>query len=429
MSLQECAPRWEEQSINRLFHSSMPGSRVIVANIRKHRFEIYTFWDLVTRLSRELVELYQICQLLECSSRWEEQSINRVFHSSMPGSRAIVANITKYRFEIYTNLDLVAQLTRELVEIDQICQLLECAPRWEEQSINRLFHSSIPGSRVIVAYITKHQFEIYTFWGLVTRLSRELVEVYQISQLLECSSRSEEQSINRLFHSSMPGSWVIVANITKHRFEIYTFWDLVTRLSRELVEVYQICELLECSSRWEEQSFNRVFHSSMPGSRVIVANITKHRFEIYTFWDLVTRLSRELAEVDQICQLQECAPRWEEQSINRLFHSSIPGSRVIVANITKHRFEIYTILDLVTRLSRELVEVDQICQLLECSSRWEEQSINRVFHSSMPGSRVIVANITKHRFEIYTFWDLVTRLSRELVEVDQICQLQECAPR
>ena len=395
----------------------MPGSRVIVANITKHRFEIYTFWDLVTRLSRELVEVYQICQLLECSSRWEEQSINRVFVSSLPGLRVIVANIPKHLFEIYTILDLVAQLSRELVEVDQICQLLECAPRWEEQSINRLFHSSMPGSRVIVANITKHRFEIYTFLDLVTRLSRELVEVDQICQLLECASRWEEQSINRLFHSSMPGSRVIVANITKHLFEIYTILDLVTQLSRELVEVDQICQLLECAPRWEEQSINRLFHSSMPGSRVIVANITKHRFEIYTFWDLVTRLSRELVEVDQICQLQECAPRWEEQSINRLFHSSMPGSRVIVANITKHRFEIYTFWDLVTQLSRELVEVDQICQLLECAPRWEEQSINRLFHSSMPGSRVIVANITKHRFEIYTFWDLVTRLSRELVEV------------
>ena len=193
-----------------------------------------------------------------------------------------------------------------------------------------------------------------------------------------------------------------MANIIKHRFEIYTFWDLVTQLSRELVEVYQICQLLECSSRWEEQSINRVFHLSLPGSRVIVANIVKHRIEIYTFWELVTRLSRELVEVYQIFQLLECSSRWEEQSINRLFYSSIPGSRVIVANITEHRFEIYTFWDLVTRLSWELVKVDQICQLQECSSWWEEQSINRLFHSSLPGSRVIVANILKHRFEIYT---------------------------
>ena len=243
----------------------MPGSRVIVANITKYRFEINTFWDLVTRLSRELVEVDQICQLQECAPRWEEQSVNRLFHSSMPGSRVIVANMTKHKFEINTILDLVAQLSRELVEVDQICQLLECAPRWEEQSINRLFHYSIPGSRVIVANITKHRFEIYTFWDLVTRLARELEELDQICQLQECAPRWEEQSINRLFHSSMPGSRVIVANITKHRFEIYTFWDLVTRLSRELVEVYQICQLLECSSRWEEQSINRVFHSSLPG--------------------------------------------------------------------------------------------------------------------------------------------------------------------
>ena len=401
----------------------MPGSRVIVANITKHRFEIYTILDLVTQLSRELVEVDQICQLLECAPRWEEQSINRLFHSSMPGSRVIVANITKHRFEIYTFWDLVTQLSRELVEVDQICQLLECAPRWEEQSINRLFHSSMPGSRVIVANITKHRFEIYTFWDLVTRLSRELVEVDQICQLLECAPRWEEQSINRLFHSSMPGSRVIVANITKHRFEIYTFWDLVTRLSRELVEVYQICQLLECSSRWEEQSINRLFHSSMPGSRVIVANITKHRFEIYTFLDLVG----ELVEVDQICQLLECSSRWEEQSINRLFHSSMPGSRVIVANITKHRFEIYTFWDLVTRLSRELVEVYQICQLLECSSRWEEQSINRVFVSSLPGLRVIVANTPNPVWDLYHLGSCSSIISRTSWDRSNMSIARMCA--
>ena len=135
----------------------------------------------------------------------------------------------------------------------------------------------------------------------------------------------------------------------------------------------------------------------------------------FILWDLVTQLSRELVDIDQICQLLECAPRWEEQSINREFDFKLPGSRVIVANITKHRFEIYTIWDLITQLSRELVEVDQICQLLECAPRWEEQSINREFDSKLPGSRVIVANITKHRFDIYTLWDLVTQLSRELV--------------
>ena len=399
------------------------------ANITKHWFEFYTLWDLVTQLSRELVERDQICQLLECNPRWVEQSINREFHSKLPGSRVIVANITKHRFEIYTIWDLVTQLSRELVEVDQICQLLECAPRWVEQSINREFHSKLPGSRVIVANITKHRFEIYTIWDLVTQLSRELVEVDQICQLLECATRWEEQSINREFDFKLPGSRVIVANITKHRFEIYTIWDLVTQLSRELVEVDQICQLLECAPRWEEQSINGEFDFKLPGSRVIVANITKHRFEIYTIWDLVTQLSRELVEVDQICQLLECAPIWEQQSINRDFDSKFPGSRVIVANITKHRFEIFTIWDLITQLSREQVEVDQICQLVECAPRWEEQSINREFDSKLPGSRVIVANITKHRFDIYTLWDLVTQLSRELVERDQICQLLEYNPR
>ena len=324
----------------------------------------------------------------------------------MPGSRVIVANITKHRFEIYTFWDLVTRLSRELVEIDQICRSLECAPRWEEQSVNRVIHSSMPGPRVIVANITKHRFEIYTFWDLVTRLSRELVEVYQICQLQECAPRWEEQSINRLFHSSMPRSRVIVANMTKHMFEINTILDLVAQLSRELVEVDQICQLLECAPRWEEQSINRLFHSSMPGSRVIVANMTEHKFEINTILDLVAQLFRELVEVDQICQLLECAPRWEEQSINRLFHSSMPGSRVIVANITKHRFEIYTFWDLVTRLSRELVEVYQICQLLECSSRWEEQSISRVFVSSLPGLRVIVANTPNPCLRFIPSWSL-----------------------
>ena len=323
--------------------------------------------------------------MLQCAPRWEQQSINREFDSKLPGSRVIVANITKHRFEIYTLWDLVTQLSRKLVERDTICQLLECAPRWEEQFINREFDSKPPGSRVIVANITKHRFRIYTLWDLVIQLSRELFEVNQICQLLECGPRWEEQSINREFDSKPPGSRVIVANITKHRFEIYTLWDLVTQLSRKLVMLDQICQLLECAPRWEEISNIREFDSKLPGSRVIVANITKHRFEIYTLWDLVTQLSRKLVELDTICQLLECAPRWEEQSINREFDSKLPGSRVIVANITKHRFEIYTLRDLVIQLSRELVQVNQICQLLECAPRWEEQSVNRLFHSSMPG--------------------------------------------
>ena len=112
-----------------------------------------------------------------------------------------------------------------------------------------------------------------------------------------------------------------------------------------------------------------------------------------------------------------------------MFDSSLAGSRVIVTDIMKHRFEVYTLQEVVTQLSRQLFELDQICQLLECAPRLEEQSINREFDSKLPGSRVIVANITKNRFEIYSLWDLITQLSRELAKVDQICQLLECAPR
>ena len=153
-------------------------------------------------------------------------------------------------------------------------------------------------------------------------------------------------SINREFDSKLPGSRVIVANITKHRFEIYTLWDLVIQLSRELVQVKQICQLLECSSRWEEQSINRVFDSSLPRSRVIVTDISKPRFEIYTLWDLVTQLSRVLIEVNQICQLLECAPRWEEQSVNGLFHSSMLVSQVMFVDKRKHGFENKTLSNL-----------------------------------------------------------------------------------
>ena len=212
-----------------------------------------------------------------------------------------------------------------------------------------------------------------------------------------------------MFDSSLPRSRVIVTDITKHPFEIYTLWDLVTQLSRELVVLNQICQLLECAPRWEVISINREFDSKLPGSRVIVDNIAKHRFEIYTFRDLITQLPRKLVQLKQICQLLECAPHWEQQSINREFDSKLPGSRVIVANITNHRFEIYTLWDLVTQLSRKLVQLKQIYQLLECSSRWEEQSINRVFDSKLHGLRVIVANITKQRFEIYPLLDLVTQ--------------------
>ena len=76
-----------------------------------------------------------------------------------------------------------------------------------------------------------------------------------------------------------------------------------------------------------------MFDSCLQGSRVIVTDIMEHRFEVYTLWELVTQISRELVEVDQICQLLECAPRLEVQSINRECDSKLCGSRVIVANI------------------------------------------------------------------------------------------------
>ena len=50
--------------------------------------------------------------------------------------------------------------------------------------------------------------------------------------------------------------------------------------------------------------------------------------------DLVLELSREPHKKDQLCQLQECAPPGEEHTINTGFHSRMPRSRVIVADIT-----------------------------------------------------------------------------------------------
>ena len=46
----------------------------------------------------------------------------------------------------------------------------------------------------------------------------------------------------------------------------------------------------------------------------------------------------------------------------------------------------------------------------------------------MPGSRVIVLDITKVVVEWKSPWDLVLVLSREPLEIDQICQLQKLVP-
>ena len=228
-----------------------------------------------------------------------------------------------------------------------------------------------------------------TRWDLVLKLFREPLEIERICQLRKCSTRWEEQSINRVFHSSMTGSRVIVADITKRCRGMETRWDLVLELFREQLEIDKLCQLRECSPRWEEQSINRVFHSSIHGSRVIVADITKRCRRMETRCDLVLELFREPLEIDLICQLRKCSPCWGEQSINRVFHSSMTGSRVIVADITKRCRGMETRWDLVLELFREPLEIDLICQFQKCSPRWREQSINRVFHSRMHGSRVI----------------------------------------
>ena len=65
-----------------------------------------------------------------------------------------------------------------------------------------------------------------------------------------------------------------------------------------------------------------------------------------------------------------------------------------------------TRLDLVLELSREPQKKDQLCQLQECASPLEEQSINTVFPSRMPRSRIIVADITKAVEEWKPAWTL-----------------------
>ena len=411
--LQKCSPHWEEQSIYRVFHSSLPESRVIVADATKRCRGLETRSDLVLELSREPLEIDQIIQVQKCSPHWEEQSINRMFHSSMPGSRVIVAGATKRCRWMETRCDLVLELFRELLEIDQICQLQRLSPQWEEQSINRVFHFSMPGSRVIVADATKRCRGMETRSDLVLELSREPLEIDQICQLQKCSPHWEEQSIYRVFHSSLPESRVIVADATKRCRGMETCCDLVFELFREPLEIDQICQLQRLSPQWEEQSINRVFHFSMPGSRVFVADATKRCRGMEPRSDLVIELSREPLEIDQICQMQKCSPHWEEQSIKRVFHSSLPESRVIVADATKRCRGMETCCDLVLELFREPLEIDQICQLQRMSPQWEEQSINRVFHSSLPESRVIVADATKRCRGMETRSDLVLELSRK----------------
>ena len=338
--------------------------------------------DLVLELSRETLEIDQICQLQRLSPQWEEQSINRVFHFSMPGSRVIVADATKRCRGMETRSDLVLELSQEPLEIDLICQLQKCSPHRVEQSINRVFHCSMPGSRVIVADATKRFRGNATRSDLVLELFREPLEIDQKCQLQKCSPHWEEQSIKRVFHFSLPGSRVIVADATKRCRGMETRKDLVLELFREPLKIDQIIQLQKSSPHWEEQSINRVFHSSLTGSRVIVADATKRCRGMETRSDIILVLSREPLEIDLISQLQKCSPHWVEQSINWVFHSSLPGSRVIAADATQRCRGMENRRDLVLELFREPLEIDQICQLQKCTPHWEEQSIKRVFHSS-----------------------------------------------
>ena len=259
-------------------------------------------------------------------------------------------------------LGLVLELSREPFEIEQICQWLKCAPRRDEQSINRVFHCNPPGSQVIVADVINAWRVMETRWDLVLELSREPFEIEQIIQWLKCAPRRDKQSINRVYHSKSPEFHVIVADVTNGWRVMETPWDLVLELSREPFEIEQICQWLKCAPRWEEQSINRVYHSKSQKFQVLVADVTNGRRVMETPWDLVLELSREPFELEQIYQWLKCAPRRDEQSINRLFHSNSPGSQVIVADVTNGWRVMETRRYLVLELSREPFEIEQICE-------------------------------------------------------------------
>ena len=174
----------------------------------------------------------------------------------------------------------------------------------------------------------------------------------------------------------------------------FTRWDLVLELSREPFEIEHISQWLKCAPRWEELSIKWVFHCNSPGYQVIADDVINAWPVIEIRWDLVLELSREQLEIEQICSWQKCAPRWEEESINRVFHCSSPGYKVIVADLTNGWRVMETRWDLVLELLREPFEIEHISQWLKCAPRWEEQSINRVFHCNSPGSQVIVADVT-----------------------------------
>ena len=263
-----------------------------------------------------------------------------------------------------TRWDLVLELSREPFEIEQICEWIKCAPRWEEQSINRVYHCKSPEFQLIVADVTNGWRVMETPWDLVLELSREPFEIEQISQCIKCAPRWEEQSINRVFHSNSPESQVIVADVINCWRVMETPWELVLELSGEPFEIEQICEWTKCAPRWEEQPINRVFHSNSPGFQVIVADVINCWRVMETPWELVLELSREPFEIEQICQYLKCAPRRDEQSINRVFHCKSPGSQVIVADVINGCRVMETPREPVLELSREPFEIEQICQYL-----------------------------------------------------------------
>ena len=156
-----------------------------------------------------------------------------------------------------------------------------------------------------------------------------------------------------------------------------------------------------------------MFYCKTPGSQVIVCDVTNWWRVMETCWDIVLELSREPFEMEQICQMLKCAPRWEEQSIYGVFHCKSPEFQVIVADVTNGWRVMETPWDLVLELSREPFEIKQICQWLKCAPRWEKQSINSVFLCKSPGSQVIVADVKNGRRVMETCWDLRLELSRE----------------
>ena len=201
-----------------------------------------------------------------------------------------------------------------------------------------------------------------------------------------------------------------------------TPWDLILELSREPFEIEQICEWLKCAPRWDGESINRVFPCNSPGSQVIVADVINGWRVMETPRDLVLELSRERFEIEQLCQWLKCASWWEEQSINRVYHCKSPGFQVIAADVTNGWRVMETRWDLVLELSREPFEVEQLSEWIECAPRWDEQFINREFHCKSPGSQVIVADVIDCCRIMETHWDLVLELSREPFEIEQICQ-------